>query len=82
MTKMYFFTYLFLQHTLPPFLPAQYFSSIVLFVEVLEKWGTRMDIGGSRQEDAVASTKGGSILPTDRLKDTMCSLAVVEGTGK
>ena len=52
MTKMYFFTYLFLLHTLSHTLSMQYFSS-KLFVEVLEKWGTRMDIGGSRQTDTV-----------------------------
>ena len=47
---MYFFTYLFFLHTLLPFLPMQYFSS-ELFVEVLEKWSTRMDIGESRQTE-------------------------------
>ena len=54
---MYFFTYLFLLHTIPPFLLTQYFS-FELPIEVIEKWGTRMDSGESRQADAVASTRG------------------------
>ena len=57
MSKMYIFTYLFLLHTLPPFLSVQYFS-FELLIEVLEKWDRRVDIGGSRQTGTVASTRG------------------------
>ena len=64
MFEMYFSTYLFLLYTLPPFLPAQYFSSELL-IEVLEKWETMMDIGVSRQTDAGTSAREGLILRTD-----------------
>ena len=45
----------------------------------VEKWGTRIDIGECRQTKA--GTEERLILHTDRHKETMCSLPIVEGTG-
>ena len=42
---MYFFTYLFLLHTLSPFLPTQYFNSELHF-KLVEKWGQGWSLEG------------------------------------